>query len=389
MDGRGRGFRTATDTENLSLDEMAPEFRVIVLTPDFPPARGGIQVLVHRLVRNASRSRMRVVTLDAPGAGAFDRREGLEVRRVWLSRGDRRVSVAMLNAVGFRDALAFRPHVVLSGHIVTSLAARAIRSALKVPVVQYLYADEARARPRLTTFALRHADATVVLGKHTRELAIAAGADASRLHSIPPGVDLPVSLRRERAAAPTVLTIGRLRERYKGHDMLVRALPLIRARVPGAQWVVVGDGPLRPELERLAAAHELDGHVRFLGEVSDAERDAWLDRAQVFAMPARVPPGGMGGEGFGIVFLEANAHGLPVVAGNVGGALDAVVHGETGLLVDPSDHTAVADAVSELLLDPGRAMALGRAGAARARSFAWPTIAGRVEELLLQVGRKA
>jgi phosphatidyl-myo-inositol dimannoside synthase len=285
--------------------------------------------------------------------------------------------------------MRFRPDIVLSGHIVTSPAARAIRSALKVPVVQYLYGDEARARPRLTTFALRNAQASVVLSGHMHELATSTGADPARLHLIPPGVDLPASSRNERSAPPTILTIGRLRERYKGHDTLMHALPLIRARVPAARWVVVGDGPLRPELERLATAHELDGHVRFLGEVSDAERDEWLGRAHVFAMPARVPLGGVGGEGFGIVFLEANAHGLPVVAGNVGGALDAVVDGETGLLVDPSDHTAVADAVTELLLDPERAAALGRAGADRARRFAWPLIAGQVEELLFQVARQA
>jgi phosphatidylinositol alpha-1,6-mannosyltransferase len=186
-----------------------------------------------------------------------------------------------------------------------------------------------------------------------------------------------------------VVTVARLRDRHKGHDVLARAIALIRARVPDIQWIVVGDGPLRPQLERLAAAQGLDGQVYFVGEVSDAERDAWLDRAHVFAMPARLPPGGVGGEGFGIVFLEANAHGIPVVAGNVGGALDAVVHGETGLLVDPTDPKAVADAIGELLLDPERATELGRGGAARARSFVWPTIARRVEELLLHIARES
>jgi phosphatidyl-myo-inositol dimannoside synthase len=364
---------------------MAPELRVLVLTPDFPPATGGIQVLVHRLVHHARRSRMHVVTLDAPQAELFDRRESLDVCRARTIGRRHRAAVLQLNFVSIREALSFRPDVVLSAHIVTGPAARAIRSALRVPVVQYLYADEARARPRLAAFALRHAHANVILSRHAGEFAIAAGADPTRLHQIPPGVDLPAPSRTERAARPTILTVARLGDRYKGHDVLTQAMPLIRRRVPDAQWVVVGDGPLRPELERLAAAYELDGHVRFVGQVSDADRDAWFDRAHVFAMPSRVPPGGVGGEGFGIVYLEANAHGLPVVAGDVGGALDAVVHGETGLLVAPDDPVAVADALSELLLDSGRAAALGRAGAAHARHFAWPTIAGRVEELLFRV----
>jgi phosphatidylinositol alpha-1,6-mannosyltransferase len=119
--------------------------------------------------------------------------------------------------------------------------------------------------------------------------------------------------------------------------------------------------------------------------VPNEERDSWLDQAHVFCMPSRLPAGGVGGEGFGIVYLEANAHALPVVAGNVAGALDAVVHGQTGLLVDPRDHLAVADAVSDLLLDPRRAEVLGREGERRARDFAWPRIAERVKSLLAQL----
>jgi glycosyltransferase involved in cell wall biosynthesis len=101
-------------------------------------------------------------------------------------------------------------------------------------------------------------------------------------------------------------------------------------------------------------------------------------------MPSRLPPDG-GGEGFGIVYLEAGLHALPVVAGNVAGALDAVVDGETGLLVDPTDHVAVADAISSLILDPELAERLGRAGERRAREHSWPVIARRVEDLLLEV----
>jgi phosphatidylinositol alpha-1,6-mannosyltransferase len=102
-------------------------------------------------------------------------------------------------------------------------------------------------------------------------------------------------------------------------------------------------------------------------------------------MPSRLPGGGFAGEGFGIVFLEAGLHQLPVVAGDVGGARDAVIHGETGLLVDPTDHVAVAGALTELLTDPERAARLGRAGAARARDHAWPLVATRVREVLEDV----
>ena len=102
-------------------------------------------------------------------------------------------------------------------------------------------------------------------------------------------------------------------------------------------------------------------------------------------MPSRLPAGGFAGEGFGIVYLEADAHGCPVVAGAVGGALDAVADGESGLLVDPTDHVAVAAALTELLSEPRRRRQLGQAGARRAEAFAWPLIAAQVEDLVLEL----
>src|SRR5439155_18622394 len=113
----------------------------------------------------------------------------------------------------------------------------------------------------------------------------------------------------------------------------------------------IGAGPRREQFERFADIYGVDINVHFLGQVTNQERDTWLERAHVFAMPSRVPGGGLGGEGFGIVYMEASWHGLPVVAGNVGGAVDAVVDGETGLLVDANDPVAVSDAVTRLLGD--------------------------------------
>ena len=122
--------------------------------------------------------------------------------------------------------------------------------------------------------------------------------------------------------------------------------------------------------------------VRFLGAVDDAERDRWLRSADVFAMPSRLPNAGLAGEGFGIVYLEAAAYGKPVVAGNVAGALDAVLDGETGLLVDPTDPRAVADALTRLLREPELAARLGRAAQARVAGLSWPAMARSVEALL-------
>ena len=102
-------------------------------------------------------------------------------------------------------------------------------------------------------------------------------------------------------------------------------------------------------------------------------------------MPSRLPAGDFAGEGFGIVYLEAGAYGKPVVAGNVAGALDAVLDGETGLFVDPTDHVDVANAITRLLLDSELARRLGGAGAVHAGTFAWPVICERVEAVLLEL----
>jgi phosphatidylinositol alpha-1,6-mannosyltransferase len=368
---------------------MAGELEALVLTPDFPPAVGGIQTVVHRVVEHAASLRPRVVTLGHEDAAAFDANLAFAVRRVAHLPLGYRATVGVLNVAAVQEALRHRPQVILSGHIVMAPAAALIRRLLGVPVAQYLHGYELAARSALTSFAVGHADANIAVSRYTKELAIAAGGRPERVHVIPNGVDPEQTSRApERDSTPTVLTVGRLTRRYKGHDVILRALPLMAANVPEVRWVVLGDGPLRPEFEALAETHGVRDRVHFLGQVSDVERDAWFRRAHVFAMPARTPAEGAG-EGFGIVFLEANLSGVPVVAGAIGGALDAVVDGVTGVLVDPTDHVAVADAVVDLLQNPERAQRLGAAGAERARrDFGWPTVAARVEALLRSLAER-
>jgi phosphatidyl-myo-inositol dimannoside synthase len=362
---------------------MTAKPRLLVLTPDFPPARGGIQILSHRLATGMPGFETRVVAADSPGAAEFDAAGELTVRRV---KADRRLGGGRnipLNGFAVAEALRFRPQATLSVHIVTSPAAAVINRALGAPTVQYFHAKEVGAKPRLARFAASRAQAAIAVSAYTAGLVATTGATPP-VSLIPPGVDLAAETEPVAEQRPTLLTIARLEDRYKGHDVILRALPLVRAAVPEVQWVVIGDGPLRSGLERLAAANGVADAVRFLGAVSDEERNSWLRRADALAMPSRLPDGGFAGEGFGIVYLEAGVYGKPVLAGNVGGALDAVADGESGLLVDPTDHLAVAEAATRLLLDRSLAERLGHAGAERARRFAWPEIGRRVEALLLE-----
>ena len=358
--------------------------RVLVLTPDFPPAKGGIQTLTERIVSSFTRLDPTVVTLVHRDGPAFDADLRYRVVRVDWRVPNRPFTIVGLNATAAGLGLLARPSIVLSMHIVASPAAALLRHNLGIPFVQYVHAKEIGAKPGLARFALTRADRVVAVSEYTRDLAITAGARAERVVLIHPGVALPDEPAATPALnqRPTVLTISRLEDRYKGHDVVLRALPLIQAEVPGVQWRVIGDGPLRPLLEDRARTAGVGDAVRFLGQVSDATREKELRGASAFCMVSRLPAGGFAGEGFGIVYLEANAHGLPVVAGDVGGARDAVIQGKTGLLVDPEDHVAVADALVSVLRDRELAERLGRDGLVHAKRLSWQKAGTSVEALL-------
>jgi phosphatidylinositol alpha-1,6-mannosyltransferase len=339
-------------------------------------------VLIHRVVSGLDAFETRVLTLDCAGSGQFDAASAAGIRRVSAPASVR--GNLVLNAIALREALGFRPALTLSAHIVTSPAAAVIRRAFGARTVQYFYAKEIASKPRLAAFAARQAHAAIAISSYTCDLLAERGVPRSAVSLIAPGVDLPHDPPPLPAQRPTFVTIARLADRYKGHDVLIEALAVVRERVPDVEWVVIGDGPLRAELEALARSRGVADSVRFIGAVSDAERDQWLRRCELLAMPSRLPGEGRAGEGFGIVYLEAAAHGKPVVAGNAGGAVDAVLDGVTGLLVDPADPVAVGEAITRLLLDRGLASALGAAGAERARGLAWPLVAERVQALLLE-----
>ena len=352
----------------------------LLLTPDFPPGTGGgIELVMARLAAGLETINVRVVTLGRAGAKAFDVRQPFPIVRVRTQGQNNRLAVTLLNLRGLLAGGQARPDVLICGHAVAAPATAALRALLRRPSLQYVHAEEFRDRPRVATFAVRSADRVVAVSRFSEGLALGAGAERNRVCRVHPGVELAPPADVPKCERPTIITVARLRDREKGHDVMMRALPLIRRQVPHVQWIVIGEGPLRTELEASARREGLEGAVRFLGAVPDAERNAWLARSHVFALPNHA------GEGFGIVFLEAAACGLPVVAGAVGGALDAVADGESGLLTDARDHRAVAEAVLALLLDPERAARMGHAGAARARRFTWDAHVQAVERILLEL----
>jgi len=245
--------------------------------------------------------------------------------------------------------------------------------------------------------ALRRIGSTVdvltYVSRYTRSRFAAAFGPAAALELLPPGVDTDVyrpdaagaaEVRRRHGLAgrPVVVCVSRLVPR-KGQDVLVRALPRIRRRVPGAALLLVGGGPYRGRLARLAEHAGVAEHVVFTGSVPWSELPAHYAAGDVFAMPCRTHGRGLDVEALGIVFLEAAACGLPVVAGRSGGSPETVREGETGMLVDGRDIDEVAGAVANLLADPEQATKLGSAGRDwMRRAWRWEQRAARLATLL-------
>jgi phosphatidylinositol alpha-1,6-mannosyltransferase len=169
----------------------------------------------------------------------------------------------------------------------------------------------------------------------------------------------------------------------KGQDRLVRALPLVLKEVPDAALLIVGGGPAMPRLQRLVAELGLGRDVVLTGSVPWEELPAHYDAGDVFAMPCRDRLGGLEVEGLGIVFLEASATGLPVVAGRSGGSPDAVLDGVTGHVLDTTSVGELAFRLVPLLQHPHAAQQMGSAGREWVeREWRWDVLAARLRGLL-------
>jgi phosphatidylinositol alpha-1,6-mannosyltransferase len=241
-----------------------------------------------------------------------------------------------------------------------------------------------------------HCDVVTYLGEYFRGRLAGPLGPHPRLVQLTPGVDVEtfrpdvdgfaVRARYGLAGRPVIACVSRL-VRRKGQDTLLHALPMIRAAVPDAALLLVGEGGYRNDLERLAARLGVADAVVFTGGVAHGELPAHYAAADVFAMPCRTRRAGLDVEGLGIVYLEASATGLPVLAGDSGGAPDAVRDGETGYVVDGRDVHAVAERLITLLRNVGLRARFGAEGRAWVeQAWRWDVQAYRLTQLLQSEG---
>jgi phosphatidyl-myo-inositol dimannoside synthase len=364
--------------------------KTLLVTNDYAPRVGGIQRTLEALWRNLPADRVAVFAPDQPGADAFDDAAPYDTFRqperfLWPTPGTAARLERALDTFG-AEAVLFGATFPL-GLLGPRLARRGIPYLAAAHGFEYWLsiAPGPHAGMRLATsrasrvpvmcsaFVARTVRTAVP--RHVPVSVLYPGADVSVFRP-----DLPTDDLRERYGIgdrPLVVCVSRLVPR-KGQDVLIRGMELVRRRVPGTVLLIVGGGPDETRLRGLAAAAPPDSVV-FAGQVSEADLPRHYALGDVFAMPCRTRMGGLEVEGWGNVFIEAAACARPVVVGDSGGAREALVDGETGLLVDGSDVEGVAAAVAGLLADPERARQMGKAGRGRVeRSFTWPQIAARL-----------
>ncbi|GAB1645941.1 glycosyltransferase family 4 protein [Krasilnikovia sp. MM14-A1259] len=370
--------------------------RTLLVTNDFPPRPGGIQQFVHNLAVRQPSGSVVVYASTWRGAAKFDAEQPFEV-----VREDTGVLLPT-PAVARRAAELARTHdcdtVWFGAAAPLGLLAAGLRRRAGVHrAVGVTHGHEIgwAALPGARHLLRRIADGTDVLtylGEYQRVRLARALGGRTELHRLAPGVDVDafhpdvdgssVRARYGLADRPVIVCVSRLVPR-KGQDTLIRALPAVRRRVPGAALLLGSGGPYRKTLERLAREHGVESDVVFTGSVPWAELPTLFAAGDVYAMPCRTRAAGLDVEGLGIVYLEASATGLPVVGGDSGGAPDAVRDGETGFVVGGRDLDVLVGRLVELLSDPARARAMGAAGRAWVeQEWRWERQADRMRALL-------
>ncbi|MBL7074880.1 glycosyltransferase family 4 protein [candidate division KSB1 bacterium] len=381
--------------------------RSLLITNDFPPIVSGISTYFYQLWRFLPRKSVFILAPKTGGDKEFDRKDTLRVIRKGWPLGESllaKIFKTLLNAFWVLHYVkTLRVDKLHCGQIVASGPAGWLcKRLLKVPYTIYVYGSEtvrfghsiflsglmkkvlasaAQIVPNSDFTLQEYRDFGVSDEKMVK---ITPGVDTTFFHPEPPRTDLVKKFGME--GCRVLLTVSRLDER-KGHDKVIEALPQVLEKWPHLKYIIVGRGREEGRLRGLVDGFGLKRHVIFAGFVPDPELPDCYNLCDIFVLPNRETEDywRLKGdyEGFGIVFLEAAACGKPVIGGKSGGVTEAVVEGETGLLVDPSSVEEISGAILRLLDNEELAQEMGARGRDRAvAEFDWRLLAKRVYKIL-------
>jgi phosphatidylinositol alpha-1,6-mannosyltransferase len=385
--------------------------RCLVVANTFPPVHGGSAIVYDSLARFGG-GRVSVLAPQQDyrdgwpilGWREFDRRAPFRVHRIRLLRtlflpedasvlqrigglaADLAIRVAVLRSI-WRIVRTERIAVLCIGELVAGgWLAGACRQLFGLKTLIYIHGEEISTRTRYDQGGQRRrrsfsaAHGIVAVSRFTQDtLTRAFGVPPRKIELVSNGVDLARFVPRPRPAhlvaryglegRRVLLTVSRLYAR-KGMDRVIESLPSVLQRFPDLLYLIVGEGSYRPVLEGLVAQHDLGRNVVFAGAVPDYELTEHYSLGDVFIMANREMPDGET-EGFGLVFLEANACGLPVIAGRAGGSVDAVTDRVNGLVVDGDDTAAIAEAIVRVFADDVLRDGLRAGGVEVAEASGW------------------
>lgn len=359
----------------------------LLITTDFPPRKGGISSYLKNLWDHApfersvyvtEETKLPITSADYPiEYSSFFSAESAFYRKM---RTLLTVPAVLLKCRGRRDIMLHCGQAVSIG-----LACVYAKKLLGIPYVVYTYGAEINycskspARTRLLKKVLRHAERVVTISGFTENLLLRYGCPPEKILMLTPGVDAApavseVALKKWRRifkGQKVILSAGRLVER-KGFQTVLQALPEVLKAEDSVLCVFAGDGPYRPELEKMAEASNVEDHVLFAGRVSDEDLAALYQLCHLFIMLPFEDKETMDVEGFGIVYLEANRVGKPVIGSKSGGIAAAIKEGVSGQLIEPRDPEAAGETILKLLGDPGLSEKMGEKGKERVeKDFRW------------------
>ena len=380
--------------------ELAVSDKTLFVTNDFGPRAGGIETFIIGLIERLPKSSIIVYTSAQEDTSAYDadwlRDYGVEVIRdkAKILLPTRRVNRAVSRIVKERTikTVAFGAAAPLGWMSST------LRKAGAERIVALTHGHEvwwAKVFPFNLILRLigSTTDCLTYLGEFTRTAISKAltAKSAAAMQKIAPGIDIEhfnavdaTELRHSLGLTgkKVIVSVGRLVHR-KGQDFLIESMPQILKQVPDAHLLLVGQGPYRERLEKLVRKHLIEKNVSFIGRIQYKDLPGYICVGDIFAMPSRSRFAGLEVEGLGIVYLEASACGLPVIAGESGGAPDAVIEGVTGFVVDGTNTEQIAKRAIQLLLDEKLRISMGSAGRAWIeKEWRWQIWASKFSDLL-------
>lgn len=351
--------------------------KLLLITNDFPPRAGGIEQYMLTLLKGMAPTEAIVVAPESSGARQFDASLEFEVIRLPATRGRMWPSPSLARYLAGLATSRNVDFVAFASMLPLATLGPAIARYSQLPFVIWHHGAELAGvaklpglRQSMAALARRSALQFVVsewtLGEARRLL-----GETSPLRLLRAGVDLgkfnpkvdgsQVRIKYGIGDATVIVCVGRLVPR-KGQDTLIRAMPKLLRRHPDARLLIVGTGPSAKRLERLAEIHGVSREVHLTGEVDPESLPAHYAAGDIYASPIRTRKFGLEAEGLGVVFLEAAAMGLPIVAGRSGGTSEAIKAGDTGILVDGTEDSEVVEALDRLLGDAAKRNLMGAAG---------------------------